>query len=349
MPYITDKLKSFEAERPEDAAKRRPPGSVSRYTFDIPTVMSLLRRHIFGQDHVLDAVERMLKMVKAGLTDPEKPLYVGLLVGPTGVGKTELVKALAHAIHNDRSQVCRIDMNTLAQEHYASALVGAPPGYVGSKEGTSLFDRKIIEGSYSKPGIVLFDEVEKADDRVIQTLLNVFDDGMLRLASGNETIDFRNAIVLMTSNVGGKETVRLAERRFSFPLKERRMERMVMKKLANRFAPEFLNRVDETIVFGWIKEDILHRMIDKLAEQLNVRLARHSCRLRLHESAVRQLVRHGFDRRNGARALKRSFRALVEAPLAELLLTREPADSFMTYEGVGRDDGTSSIHFIEQP
>ncbi|MDQ7861143.1 AAA family ATPase [Peribacillus frigoritolerans] len=120
------------------------------------------------------------------------------------MGKTEIVKVLAEAIHGNRNHFCRVDMNTLSLEHYAAALTGAPPGYVGSKEGSSLLDKNLIEGSYSKPGIVLLDELEKANHQVIQTLLNVLDNGIMTSSSGNETINFRNTIIIMTSNIGAK-------------------------------------------------------------------------------------------------------------------------------------------------
>ena len=146
-----------------------------RFHFEPNKVMELLRSQIIGQDHALNEIEKMLHVVKADFSSPERPLAVTLMLGPTGVGKTETVRLIAQAIYGQPDAFCRIDMNTLAQEHYAAALTGAPPGYVGSKEGHSLFDETAINGSHTRPGIMLFDELEKASPEVIRGLMNVLD------------------------------------------------------------------------------------------------------------------------------------------------------------------------------
>ena len=146
-----------------------------RFHFEPQAVMQSLRQRIIGQDAALNEIEKMLQVVKADFSSPERPLSVTLMLGPTGVGKTETVRLIAEAIYGRSDAFCRIDMNTLAQEHYAAALTGAPPGYVGSKEGHSLFDETAIAGSHTRPGIMLFDELEKASNEVIRGLMNVLD------------------------------------------------------------------------------------------------------------------------------------------------------------------------------
>ena len=194
MPFINDMLDSHQlAQRAAVATENSPPAAASaescvaqsrlgkqRFIFEPDKVMAMLAQRILGQPHVLHAMRQMLQIVKADISDTQRPLYVGLLVGATGVGKTELVRVLAEALHGQSDAFCRIDMNTLAQDHYAAAITGAPPGYVGSKEGNNLFELEKIQGSYSRPGIVLFDEIEKAGPQVIRSLLNVIETGQLR-------------------------------------------------------------------------------------------------------------------------------------------------------------------------
>jgi ATP-dependent Clp protease ATP-binding subunit ClpA len=199
MPFINDVVAHNQRVSSDTPIMRQ-----SRFQFDQDKVMQLLRSRITGQTAALNAVAASLAMTKAELGDPRKPLAVMLLMGPTGVGKTETVRLLAEAIHGRSDALCRIDMNTLAQEHYAASLIGAPPGYVGSKEGNTLFDREAVEGTFGKPGIVLFDELEKASEPVIRALMNIFDNGQLRLSSGTSTLDFRNSLIFMTSNVGAQ-------------------------------------------------------------------------------------------------------------------------------------------------
>lgn len=176
----------------------------SRFHFKPAQVMKPLRERIIGQEHALNDIEKMLHVVKADFSNPDRPLSVSRILGPTGVGKTETVRLIAEAIYGRTDAFCRIDMNTLAQEHYAAAITGAPPGYVGSKEGHSLFDETAIAGSHTRPGIMLFDELEKASTEVIRGLMNVLDTGKLTLTAGTKTIDFTNCMIFMTSNVGAQ-------------------------------------------------------------------------------------------------------------------------------------------------
>lgn len=198
-----------------------------RFHFEPQTVMQLLRERIIGQDAALNEIEKMLHVVKADFSSPERPLSVTLMLGPTGVGKTETVRLIAEAIYGRSDAFCRIDMNTLAQEHYATALTGAPPGYVGSKEGHSLFDETAIAGSHTRPGIMLFDELEKASTEVIRGLMNVLDTGRLTLTAGTKTIDFRNCMIFMTSNVGAQAAQQYLEKLSYLPQK---MQQLCLKK-----------------------------------------------------------------------------------------------------------------------
>ncbi len=276
------------------------PMPASRFLFDVETVMTLLRSRIVGQDAVLGEIEAMLRVIKAGIGDPERPLTVNLFLGPTGVGKTEIVRLLAQAIHGKPDAFCRIDMNTLAQEHYAAALTGAPPGYVGSKEGATLFDAEAIAGSFSRPGIVLFDELEKASREVVRSLLNVLDSGRLTLAAGNRTLDFRNALVFMTSNIGARQAARWE--RWLIP----RMGRAALRSrsfgqaLHRHFDPEFLNRIDRTLQFESIQGDRLKAVLDVELGKLAQRLARQGVRLQVDE-AVKHAICRTHDSRFGAR------------------------------------------------
>ncbi|MBH8605498.1 AAA family ATPase [Thermoactinomyces sp. CICC 10522] len=350
MPFINDKLKYYadERNRKEIEEKQKVPDVTdspadqpirkiqTRYRFDVEEVMKRLRKRILGQEHVLKNIENMLKIVWADITDSDKPLHIGLFLGPTGVGKTEIVRVLAEAIHGNRESFCRVDMNTLSLDHYAAALTGAPPGYVGSREGSTILDKEKIEGSYSRPGIILFDEIEKASPQVIQTLLNVFDNGVMTIASGEETIDFRNTLIFMTSNLGTKEIQSFADNKFAFLAKqaiyffnpgnwgkrgrETVLDHLIKRRLESSFQPEFINRIDDIITFNWLERQTLFEIIDLLTEQINRKLLRYGCQLELDVSAKEFLVEKGFDKKYGARTLKRAVRKYVQVPLAELLI-----------------------------
>ncbi|WP_191112956.1 AAA family ATPase [Acinetobacter lwoffii] len=225
-----------------------------RFHFEPSKVMQLLRERIIGQDAALNEIEKMLHVVNADFSSPDRPLSVTLMLGPTGVGKTETVRLIADAIYGRPDAFCRIDMNTLAQEHYAAALTGAPPGYVGSKEGHSLFDETAIAGSHTRPGIMLFDELEKASNEVIRGLMNVLDTGRLTLTAGTKTIDFRNCMIFMTSNVGAQAAQQyldklsyLPEKMQALCLKRVPTQRIIEKVMQRKFDPEFLNRIDRSV------------------------------------------------------------------------------------------------------
>jgi len=244
-------------------------------------------------------------------------------MGPTGVGKTEIVRLLAQAIHGRSDAMCRIDMQTLAQEHYAAALTGAPPGYVGSKEGVSLFDSELIEGTYSRPGIVLFDELEKASDEVLRSLLGILESGRLSLAGGSRTLDFRNSLIFMTSNIGARQA-NVRRQRLSGGWRRllgwfaEAESRLLERALHSRFEPEFLNRIDRILVFERIEGRWLEALLDIELSKLNQRLGPHR-QLSVDELARAWLGRE-HDPRFGARALVRRVRVELEPAIADCLL-----------------------------
>ncbi|TBU92746.1 AAA family ATPase [Phytopseudomonas dryadis] len=321
MPFANDLIESNRERLIEQGATARLP---SRFLFEPAVVMALLRSRIVGQDAVLAQVEAMLKVLKADIGERERPLAVNLFMGPTGVGKTEIVRLLAQAIHGRADALCRIDMHTLAQAHYAAALTGAPPGYVGSKEGTTLFDAEAIAGSFGRPGIVLFDELEKASPEVLRSLLGILEHGRLTLTAGSRTLDFRNSLIFMTSNLGAQQAQRYRERfargwRRWLGLAPTGEAALLEQVLHERFEPEWLNRIDRILVFERIDEQWLDALLDIELVKLNQRLGHQGRSLQVDASARGWLCRE-HDVRFGARALARRVRVELEPALAECLL-----------------------------
>ena len=323
MPFVNELIEHNRTQIAQASDRTgQGPMPASRFLFDVETVMALLRSRIIGQDPVLSEIEALLRVVKAGIGDPERPLTVNLFLGPTGVGKTEIVRLLAQAIHGKPDAFCRIDMNTLAQEHYAAALTGAPPGYVGSKEGTTLFDAEAIAGSFSRPGIVLFDELEKASREVVRSLLNVLDSGRLTLAAGNRTLDFRNALVFMTSNIGARQAAQWERWPIPRTVRSALRSRSFRQALHRHFDPEFLNRIDRTLQFDSIQGDRLMPVLDVELGKLTQRLLRQGVQLQV-DSAVKQAICRTHDPRFGARDVARQLRTRLEPAVADALL-RDP-------------------------
>ena len=278
-----------------------------------------LRERIIGQDEAVAAVAGAIRRSRIGLRDPRRPVGSFLFLGPTGVGKTELCRALAAAVYRDENALIRVDMSEYMEKHSVSRLIGSPPGYVGYGEGGQL-----TEQVRRKPWcVVLFDEIEKAHEDLWSLLLQILDDGRLTDAAGRR-VDFRNSLVVMTSNVGAK-AIMASRAPLGFgtgaPGDEGEMRRQVLEELRATFRPEFLNRVDETIVFHRLGEEELVRITRNLAEELRQRFAGLGLELRLSEEALRFLAREGQDEHAGARPLRRALQTGVEDPAAELLLS----------------------------
>lgn len=327
MPFLNDLIEQnkqtvAQQKYEQDGIKHRI--TQSRFLFEPGKVMALLRERIVGQQAALLEIENMLNVVKADFSNPERPLSVTLMLGSTGVGKTETVRLISEAIYGRPDAFCRIDMNTLAQEHYAAALTGAPPGYVGSKEGTTLFDVEAIQGSFSKPGIVLFDELEKAGKEVIRSLLNVLDSGKLTLSSGAKTIDFRNSMIFMTSNVGAQDLHQhwnkpVRSLRSLLKTRAKQEQALIDDALHRQFDPEFLNRIDRTLCYQRVRQDFMPALIEIELKKLNHRLAKQGRSVSLDNTAIRYLSKR-YDLRFGARDLARKFRTQLEPALANFVI-----------------------------
>jgi ATP-dependent Clp protease ATP-binding subunit ClpB len=272
-----------------------------------------LHDRVVGQDEAIEAVSDAVRRARAGLKDPRRPIGSFLFLGPTGVGKTELAKALAQFLFDDEGALVRIDMSEYMEKFSVSRLVGAPPGYVGYEEGGQL-----TEAVRRRPyQVILLDEIEKAHPDVFNVLLQVLDDGRLTDGQGR-TVDFRNTVVIMTSNVGSTAIAATGGRAGDDAYEE--MKRQVTELLRAQFRPEFLNRVDEVIVFHPLTDADLARIVDLLVADLQRRIADQDLALELTPNARALLVREGTDPAYGARPLKRTIQRLVENPFARALL-----------------------------
>jgi len=305
----------FATERIKEQARnsRSKSAALSRFAFEPADVAARLRDHIRGQDDVINKIEDQLNVISAGLYDERRPLLSALFIGATGTGKTETVRQLAKAIHGRSDAFCRIDMNTLSQAHYSAAITGAPPGYVGSKENLSLFDEDAIFGTSTKPGIVLFDEIEKADRSVIRALMNVLDNGTLRLASGQKSLSFHNTLVFMTSNVGSRTAERL---HWLDAIPGMSRSSIYKRALLRHFDTEFINRIGIVDYFSALSVHAMPVLLDQRVDDLNQRLKRHQTRVILDDYARHFLINKTDFKRFGARALERTFRDLVVTGIA---------------------------------
>jgi ATP-dependent Clp protease ATP-binding subunit ClpA len=330
VPYLTDMYHDQNRTQQNVADGS---GRSDRAAFDPDAFVERLGARIIGQPDALRAVARAVAIARAGVSDPGRPLASVLLVGPTGVGKTELVRRIAAELRSGPDDLCRVDMAALAQEHYAASFSGAPPGYAGSKESFTLFDKDKIEGDPFTPGIVLLDEIEKADATVIRALLHVLDSGQLRLANGREKISFRNCFVFITSNLGSKTVARdqRAEQRRRWwqrhlgrPGAIEHSRDVVTAAVESFFDPEFFNRIDETVVMDPFDDDTARRVTAHEVDELVRRLARESVDLRVDAAVVDALRDRGFDPVYGARGLRRTIREQLVAPVADELLRRRP-------------------------
>ena len=285
---------------------------------------SRLHRRVVGQDEAVTAVANAIRRSRAGLGDPDRPIGSFIFLGPTGVGKTELAKALAEFLFDSEKAMVRIDMSEYMEKHSVSRLVGAPPGYVGYDEGGQLTEA-VRRRPYS---VLLLDEIEKAHPDVFNVLLQLLDDGRLTDGQGR-TVDFRHTIVIMTSNVGSEFIFRGGE--------EEVVRERVTEALRATFRPEFLNRVDETVIFGRLSQEQLVEVVELQADGLRRRLAARRIDLELADDAKRLLVEHGYDPAYGARPLKRTVQRELENPLAMLVLQGEVGEGDTVVVGVAGD------------
>ena len=279
---------------------------------------SILHDRVIGQDEAVVAVAKAVRRARAGLKDPKRPIGSFIFLGPTGVGKTELARALAESMFGDEDAMIRIDMSEYMEKHSTSRLVGSPPGYVGYEEGGQLTE-KVRRKPYS---VVLLDEVEKAHPDVFNILLQVLEDGRLTDSKGR-TVDFRNTIVIMTSNVGAEALKRNKHLGFNVQDESRDysdMKGKVMDELKKAFRPEFLNRIDEIIVFHMLEKKHIQEIVTLMVNQLVNRLKEQEIELHLTEGAIAAIADKGFDREYGARPLRRAIQKHVEDRLSEELL-----------------------------
>ena len=268
-----------------------------------------LHERVIGQDEAISAVANAIRRSRSGLSDPNRPTGSFLFLGPTGVGKTELCKALASFLFDSEEHLIRVDMSEFMEKHSVARLIGAPPGYVGYEEGGYL-----TEAVRRKPySVILLDEVEKAHHDVFNVLLQVLDDGRLTDGHGR-TVDFKNTVIVMTSNIGSHMIQAMVGRPYE-DVKE-----AVWDELKNHFRPEFLNRIDETVVFHGLGAEHIARIAQIQLRVLEQRLAKMDLKLEVSPAALEELAKVGFDPVFGARPLKRAIQQRIENPLSRLIL-----------------------------
>ena len=285
-----------------------------------------LRERVVGQEEAVEAISRAVRRSRAGLQDPNRPIGSFIFLGPTGVGKTELARALAEFLFDDEQAMARIDMSEYMEKHSVSRLIGAPPGYVGYEEGGALTEH-VRRKPYS---VVLFDEIEKAHPDVFNIMLQILDDGRLTDGQGR-TVDFKNTVLIMTSNIGSSV---IQETLGKHPRMQRgqpvwdEMEKQVLAALRLDFRPEFLNRVDEVILFRSLGIDQLRQIVEIQIRRVRGFLAEKNITLEVTEAAAEKLAGEGYDPAFGARPLKRVIQRLVLDELASKVLAGEiPAGS----------------------
>lgn len=278
----------------------------------------ILHKRVIGQQEAVTAISKAIRRARAGLKDPKRPIGSFIFLGPTGVGKTELARAVAESLFGDEDAIIRIDMSEYMEKHNTSRLVGSPPGYVGHEEGGQLTE-KVRRKPYS---VVLLDEIEKAHPEVFNILLQVLEDGFLTDSKGRR-VDFRNTAIIMTSNVGASTLRQSKSLGFTaqMPGEEYKdMKGKVMTELKKAFRPEFLNRIDETIVFHSLEKEHIKQIVSLMADQLTKRLLEQGIEFELSEEAKAKIADEGFDPEYGARPLRRALQKQVEDRLSEELL-----------------------------
>ncbi|MBQ5953242.1 MAG: ATP-dependent Clp protease ATP-binding subunit [Lachnospiraceae bacterium] len=297
-----------------------------------------LHRRVIGQEEAISALSKAIRRSRVGLKDPKRPIGSFLFLGPTGVGKTELTKALTASLFGDETSLIRIDMSEYMEKHSVSKIIGSPPGYVGFEEGGQLSE-KVRRHPYS---VILFDEIEKAHPDVFHILLQILDEGRLTDAQG-KTVDFKNTVIVMTSNAGAERIIEPKKLGFASEENEaadyQRMKDNVMEEVKRLFRPEFINRIDEIIVFHSLTRDDIDKILDLQLHDIEARLSEtHRLRLTLSDSARNYFIRKGYQPKYGARPLKRLLQNDLEDLLAEEILKGniKDGDSVTVEESEGR-------------
>lgn len=281
----------------------------------------ILHKRVIGQDEAVKSVSRAVRRARVGLKDPNRPIGSFIFLGPTGVGKTELSKALAEAMFGDESSMIRIDMSEYMEKHTVSRLIGSPPGYVGFDDGGQLTE-KVRRKPYS---VILFDEIEKAHPEVFNILLQILEDGILTDGKG-KTVNFKNTIVILTSNVGAAQIKKQKSLGFSANNNDEseteyeKMKDNIMEELKRSFRPEFLNRIDDIIVFHQLVEEDLQKVVKLMLKSVSERLSDQDINIKFTEEAEKLLVEKGFDANYGARPLRRTITKIVEDKISEEIL-----------------------------
>jgi ATP-dependent Clp protease ATP-binding subunit ClpB len=274
-----------------------------------------LHRRVIGQDEAIDAVANAVRRSRSGLSDPNRPNGSFLFLGPTGVGKTELCKALAEFLFDTEEAMLRIDMSEFMEQHSVARLIGAPPGYVGYEEGGYLTEA-VRRRPYS---VLLLDEVEKAHPDVFNILLQVMDDGRLTDGHGR-TVDFRNTVIVMTSNLGSDRIQELMNQGSIDESSYESVKQVVLQSVVKHFSPEFVNRIDETVVFHPLGQEQIRDITEIQVGLLNQRLIHNELALQVSASVLDHIAKIGFDPVYGARPLKRAIQNWIENPLAREVL-----------------------------
>ena len=305
----------------------------------------VLHARVVGQEEAVVAVAKAIRRGRVGLKDPKRPIGSFLFLGPTGVGKTELCKALSECMFGTENALIRVDMSEYMERHSVSKIVGSPPGYVGYDEGGQLSE-KVRRNPYS---VILFDEIEKAHPDVFNILLQVLDDGHITDAQGRR-IDFKNTIIIMTSNAGAERIVAPKLLGFTSVSDEasdhKKMKEGVLEELRRLFKPEFLNRIDETIVFHQLTKENMHEILEILLKDINKRITEQmGMRLELSEKAKDFLIDKGYDKKYGARPLKRTLQNYLEDKLAESILDGKIKNKDAVFADIAEKDGEKSIVF----
>ena len=304
-----------------------------------------LHKRVVGQEEAVTAVAKAVKRGRVGLKDPNRPIGSFLFLGPTGVGKTELSKALAEALFGKEEAMIRVDMSEYMEKHSVSKMVGSPPGYVGHEEGGQLSE-KVRRNPYS---VILFDEIEKAHPDVFNILLQVLDDGHVTDSQGRK-VDFKNTVIIMTSNAGAKSIIEPKKLGFTFNEDEasdyKRMKSNVMNEVKQIFKPEFLNRIDETIVFHALTKEHMKKIVTLMCRELSERVKKQlDIKLTIRSSVKDLIVEKGTDTKYGARPLRRAMQNILEDKMADAILNGEIQRGTEVEVGVSKKD----IKFITKP